>query len=560
MKARLQHLAITNFKAFREFSLNLESRHLLVYGANGAGKSSLYWALYTFLQSAGKKPQGSIGKYFDPANPQNLLNLHEQKEATPKPGEIALTLRDIAAGNDSIYRISHVFHETFNQSAILKGDLASDFITYRFFFGFSDFRNSQKFDLWPLFEKEILPFCVSTGGQVPFDMWRRINSGNPNPLQNRGLAGAHAYDRFRQNTTNFAGVLTAVVDAISTEAQKFYDTHFATDDPAKVTLRLAITTPPSAAGSNLDDFKFTLPVIEFGVQLDGTTVSKPQSFLNEAKLTQLALSVRFAASLVNLHESDLKLLVLDDLLVSLDMSNRMKVVDILLSDTFANYQKIILTHELGFYREFRRRIGSDLADWCFVQLQGNAAKDIEARNDKENLEKAEDYLNGHDIEEAAMFLRKAAEDTAKRYREWAEGRALPPGQFFSLTENLRAARNKLLEEIPILFYKKTLKGTPKEHRDLLISDDDTDLDGNATLQPADRGKLKSSRKALRSVLTDDGWAKMEAVEAVDRVLEMTDRVLNPASHGNTTPLYEEEVRRAKKLIDRLEKVLLEAQK
>ena len=75
-------------------------------------------------------------------------------------------------------------------------------------------------------------------------------------------------------------------------------------------------------------------------------------FLNEAKLTQFALSVRFAASLVNLHESDLKLLVLDDLLVSLDMSNRMKVVEILLSSTFDNYQKIILTHDLGFFREF----------------------------------------------------------------------------------------------------------------------------------------------------------------------------------------------------------------
>ena len=491
MKARLHHIAITNFKAFREFSLKLEGRHLLVYGANGAGKSSLYWALYTFLQSAGKKPLGSIGKYFDPANQQNLLNLHEQKEATPKPGEIALTLRDMATRNDTIYRISQADHGTFNQPAILKGDLASDFITYRFFFGFSDFRNSEKFDLWPLFEKEILPFCVSTGGQVPCEMWRRINSGTPNPLQQRGIAGADAYDRFRQNTTSFAGVLTAVVDAISTEAQKFYDTHFATDDPAKVTLKLAVTTPPSATGSNQDDFKFTLPVIEFGVQLGGTTVTKPQSFLNEAKLTQLALSVRFAASLVNLHESDLKLLVLDDLLVSLDMSNRMKVVDILLSDTFANYQKIILTHELGFFREFRRRIGSNHADWRFVRLQGNAAQNIEAKNEKGDLEKAEDYLNGHDIEEAAMFLRKAAEDTAKRYREWAEGKALPPGKFFSLTENLRAARKKLLEGIPASLYEKVLKDTPKEHRELLVSADDTDLDGNAALQPADKGKLKS---------------------------------------------------------------------
>ena len=178
MKARLHHIAITNFKAFREFSLNLEGRHLLVYGANGAGKSSLYWALYTFLQSA-RKPRNGIAKYFDPGNPQSLLNLHEQKEAAPKLGEIALTLRDTTTRNDTTYRISRADHGTFNQPAILKGDLASDFITYRFFFGFSHFRNSEEFDLWPLFEKEILPFCVSTGGQSPHDMWQKIKSGDP---------------------------------------------------------------------------------------------------------------------------------------------------------------------------------------------------------------------------------------------------------------------------------------------------------------------------------------------------------------------------------------------
>lgn len=559
MKARLHHIAITNFKAFREFSLKLEGRHLLVYGANGAGKSSLYWALYTFLQSA-RKPRNGIAKYFDPGNQQNLLNLHEQKEAAPKPGEIALTLRDTATRNDTTYRISQADHGTHNQPAILKGDLASDFITYRFFFGFSHFRNSEKFDLWPLFEKEILPFCVSTGGQIPLEAWQRIKSGNPNPYNQAGLAGTSAYDSFKRNTQQFASILPGIVDSISSEAQKFYDEHFSADDPAKATLKLAVTTPPSAIGSNQHDFKFTLPVIEFGVQLDGVTVTKPQSFLNEAKLTQLALSVRFAASLVNLHESDLKLLVLDDLLVSLDMSNRMKVVDILLSDTFANYQKIILTHELGFFREFRRRIGSHHADWRFVSLNGNAAQNIVAKSEKDPLEKAEDYLNGHDIEEAAMFLRKAAEDTAKRYREWAEGKALPPGQFFSLTENLRAAKNKLLEGIPTSMYERVLKGTPKEHRELLISADDTDLDGSAALQPADKGKLKSKRNDLRTVLKYDGWARMEAVEAVDRVLEMTERVLNPASHGSATPLYEEEVRRAKKLIDRLEQALLEAQR
>jgi len=252
MKSKLHHIKIQNFKAFRDFLLNLEGRHLLVYGPNGSGKSSLYWALYTFLQSA-RKPEHAIAKYFDPSNPQNLLNIYEDTEA--KPGEIALTLRDKATRNDTTYHISRDDHGTYNQPPILKGDLASDFITYRFFFGFSHFRNSENFDLWSLFEKEILPFCVSTGDKVPLESWEVIKSGNPNPRRLSGAAAKNAYLSFKRKTDDFAGLLSGIVDSISTEAQRFYDDHFSADDLATVKLKLGVTTPPAATGVEPEQFQ-----------------------------------------------------------------------------------------------------------------------------------------------------------------------------------------------------------------------------------------------------------------------------------------------------------------
>lgn len=553
MKSRLHHIEIHNFKAFREFSLNLEGRHLLVYGSNGSGKSSLYWSLYTFLQSARKQPKHAIDKYFDAGNRQNLLNIHE--DATAKPGKIALTLRDTDTRNDTTYRISQADHGTFNEPAILKGELASDFITYRFFFGFSDFKNSEKFDLWPLFEREILPFCVSTGGQVPLDSWNAIKSGEPNPNFYSGYAGTDAYSSFRSKTSDFAAMLPGIIDTISNEAQRFYDKHFSANDPAKVTLKLGVTTPPSATGSNQNSFKFIHPVIGFGIQIDDKIIHRPQTFLNEAKLTQLALSVRFAASLVNLHESDLKLLVLDDLLVSLDMSNRMKVVEILLSEQFESYQKIILTHDLGFFREFQRLLNDEQGAWCIRTLTGNSRAGITAKANPSALEKAQQYINGHDLEEAAVQLRKSAEETAKRYQQFAMGQIPRPGEFHSLSENLKAARNHLQEKLPMMLYNQVIKGVPEEYRDKLVCLSDDDLDVDTSLDPATKGKLKTQRRRLRQLLSDTAWKQAKAIETIDAVIRMKDRVLNPAAHWGEAPLYQAELDKALKLIERLERVL-----
>ena len=238
------------------------------------------------------------------------------------------------------------------------------------------------------------------------------------------------------------------------------------------------------------------------------------------------------------------MLVLDDLLVSLDLSNRMKVVEILLSETFDNYQKIVLTHDLGFFREFQRVIGGDIGNWCIRTLKGDANSGINVEASKDPLEKAKQYIDGHDLEEAALQLRKAAEKTAKRYRRYAMGEAPRPGIFHSLTQDLNAARKHLEKQLPLTLYKRVIAGTPKAHREKLLCASDDDLDTDISLDAGAKGKLKAQRRHLRQFLSDSAWQQAEAIETLDAVIRMKDRVLNPAAHWNDTPLYDAELRKA----------------
>ena len=81
------------------------------------------------------------------------------------------------------------------------------------------------------------------------------------------------------------------------------------------------------------------------------TDKKYHLFLNEARLSALAMSIYFAIikKQFDLLENDsLKILVLDDLLISLDMNNRLNLLKIL-QDEFSDYQIFFFTHEKGLF-------------------------------------------------------------------------------------------------------------------------------------------------------------------------------------------------------------------
>lgn len=542
----IDSISIRHFKAFRDFQLNLEGRHLLAYGANGSGKSSLYWALYTFLESAGKSTD-EIWKYFDPANPQSLVNIH----VSAPENETAFIKLILKGDRAETFEISATEHQTRDKPVIAKASLACDFITYRFIFKFSDFRNSQSFDFWGLFEREILPFCRTTSGLNLHYEWRDIASDQPHGKALVGGAITKARKEYHKKLAGFNSEFSAVFDAIATKAKEFYAEHFA--DTAAIEIELGITN-----SAHYDRTTKTLraPNLQLGIKDAGKVIHRPHVYLNEAKLTQIAISIRFAASLVNLNDSPIKLLVLDDLLVSLDLSNRMKIVEILLSDTFDHYQKIILTHDLGFFREFRRMIGVKHTNWCFKRFHGNAVNGVQQRDEKSEVEKAEGYIRNHDLEEAAACLRKAAEDTAVQYRELKEGIRIGSEKFASLSQQLGKAKKAIKARIPEHLFEQVLHDIDPTLLAKLVAYVNDDLDADADLDDATRSLLKERRQSMKEFLSSEGWKDYQDIEILDRILKMTERVLNPASHWGEPALYQAEVQKALTLINRLEKCLI----
>ena len=161
------------------------------------------------------------------------------------------------------------------------------------------------------------------------------------------------------------------------------------------------------------------PIIKF----NGKVVDSHHEFLNEARLTALALSVFLAA--VKLADGDpgnpapLRLLVLDDVLIGLDLNNRLPLLDILRGE-FPRHQIILLTHDLVWF-EIAKEHTTDWGTWCYARLFEEPTGPSEPyyprfdrlKPNMEDLQVAAGYLHTGDLRAAAVYVRAAYENRLK---------------------------------------------------------------------------------------------------------------------------------------------------
>ena len=140
-------------------------------------------------------------------------------------------------------------------------------------------------------------------------------------------------------------------------------------------------------------------------------VHRVQSFLNEAQLTRIAIGIRIGALRTRVQTTDFKILVLDDMLISLDMSNRMPIIKMILNQDnnpdlhfFDEFQKIILTHDKGFYELIKRHTSSHQWEYYNFHVKEDENRPPVIQRDRTSLERAQAYLAEGDLDLASSNI------------------------------------------------------------------------------------------------------------------------------------------------------------
>ena len=447
---RIKEVHINNFKFFPESEpIKIDGKNILLYGENGSGKSSFYWALYTLLESSQKSDAAQIQKYFNKLNPQSLVNIH----ATTDAAGVDNSFIKIVMNDDSDFEVSHQNTAINANNDAKESLLASDFLNYRLLQRSHSVKHTEEIDLFSMFEDAVFGYVQfndtnwhNEAGQAiqlrnAGAIYKVVKSG-PDKIyakKNGDLGypqrGAHRVahneftglvERFQQDLSTLIQNINQRVNPIIQEKLKFNITfHLELEQIENYRLSEAnYSKPVIAIRLIIDDFNGNGPVI------------KPQSFLNEARLSAVALAIRLAILEQRLQDAPIKILVLDDLMISLDMSNRDKIVKLILEEYAWFYdeaepieanrdkghQTFILTHDRSLFTFIKNDISNLPTNkkdtWKLIEMYADDIDDTDPNSfekpkvfyEQNDLAIAVKHYKQHDYPAAANYIRKYSEE------------------------------------------------------------------------------------------------------------------------------------------------------
>lgn len=444
MAQRITEIQLNNFKFFGDNSapINVDGKNLLIYGENGSGKSSIFWGLYTLLECANKE-EDDIKKYFLKTHKDTLVNIY----ATPDANDKCNSFVSVKLDDGVIFKISIDDTNINSDSEAKKSNYATDFINYKFIAKTHDFKHSDEINLFPMFERFILPYVKFS----PVKYWKKKRDGsfeeleteNANeiwnfvkngPLKNLVAISGKARYPYRKEVQftdysnmvfGFQNELRQLLTYVITEGNPILNTYFDANVTYNLTLEIVPTTQKYSFYLTQQRFRppvykilLTVPTY-YGFQ---NAINRPHSFLNEAKLTGIGLALRLAVLKKRAEDAKVKALVLDDLLISLDMVHRERMIDLVTGTYARDYQIFYFTHDLNLFELMKntiRRNGNESA-WKYYEMYEDNQTGVNFPFITESitlLEKAKKYLRKlpPDLASSANNMRKAVEKFCEQF-------------------------------------------------------------------------------------------------------------------------------------------------
>lgn len=450
---RIKEITLENFKFFYgKRKLDFERKHILLYGENGSGKSSIYWALYTFFQSVFKTDVRQVQKYFLPItkSEESLKNRY----ANDDEDSFIEILFENYPSDPRVKRISNTTVNTRTDNFVKEITLTSDLIDYKSIFNIYNFTNKSRVKLFGYFEKHLLPFInlstsltksdgtlISTNLEV---WWNHLKAGlDPYP----GIYDPE-YTHFQNLVSTFNSDFDFYLKKITETANNYLKYKFKEDFQIKFDYQNCTYNDFNTHNKGRNK-KTIAPEIYLEAWLIDTNldevsskISRVHTFLNEARLSSIALAIRMAILKEKFVKESPKILILDDLLLSLDMGNREVVLSIILEEYLKDYQLIILTHDRVFFQ----------SALSYIKVKHSTELKKQGEDNKDKLDNAfSKYWKVFELYEATQMDGKRIPSitTYKSYLQKAY-------QYFNDVENidynacgnnLRSALEEILREI-----------------------------------------------------------------------------------------------------------------
>jgi energy-coupling factor transporter ATP-binding protein EcfA2 len=398
---RIVSIEVKNFRAFkgRPLKINLlkSGKNLLIYGENGSGKSSLFFALKDFIESPLKK--SDITRYpfrniFVTTNDGYIKIQFADLTATKKKPNPQAKLYEWSAANSLS-----------GEQLIREINKTKGFIDYKALLA-TYFLQQEKttVNIFDLLINNILYHAENDLDlrRIPFgEAWLDINTS----LETLNKRSPRQRESLIEKIRIFNEGLRAKLAELQDTAQELLK-HFGYD--------LEIELNFGGVEYNSEDETIDKQIVGLKIKFFKETREDHHRFLNEAKLSAIAISIFFAA-LLKQPESRLRILALDDVLLGLDMSNRLPVLDIL-DEHFGNYQIFFFTYDKPWYDIVRQRVGE--TNWRHIEFYSSKTDEHDLpvyAEDKKFLDKAREFFDDNDYKASVIYLRTHFEKVCKDF-------------------------------------------------------------------------------------------------------------------------------------------------